>query len=251
MPKRYPIFIPLRLLAVALTLLFWVFPILLVWGLRLRGLHEIFIHLSCASIAKCLGLRVTVKGAPARERPLLMVSNHFSYLDVYVLGGLLAVHFTPKREVASWPLIGFCCRCIGCIFIDRRVSQTKNNHLQLIGALKHRWVISLFPEGTTNNGMTLLPFRSSYFSLAEAPYHVPVQPVTVRYTHIGGESIRPQWLPLIGWYADMTFFPHFLQVLALPSIRVEVQFHPLLKGEGNRKMLAEAAQRVIERGLGH
>src|SRR5689334_21385022 len=72
-------------------------------------------------------VRVEVEGEPSPLRPLLIVSNHSSYLDIPVLGSRVPVSFTPKAEIAKWPLIGSICRLIDCVFIDRRVSRTGEN----------------------------------------------------------------------------------------------------------------------------
>jgi 1-acyl-sn-glycerol-3-phosphate acyltransferase len=244
MPVRYPILIPLRILGLILNSAFWFIPVALVMALRLTNAQARFVMLYYKFACLCFGLRVKLNGEIAAQRPLLLITNHFTYLDVPVLGSKLPIRFTPKTEVGSWPVIGLFCRMSRCIFIDRRKSQTKANQAQLINAVRRGDLISLFPEGSTNEGMELLPFRSSYFSLAEPPYDVAVQPAVVRYTEINGQPMRREWLPLVGWYGDMTFFPHFIALLALPSVTVEVTFLPVLKIEG-RKALAAEAERVI------
>jgi 1-acyl-sn-glycerol-3-phosphate acyltransferase len=250
MPPRYPALIPLRILGLMLNSAFWFIPVTLTIAFRLTRVQAEFVRLYYQVARRCFGIRVRVRGQVAKARPLLLVSNHFTYLDVPVLGSILPVRFTPKTEVGSWPVIGLFCRMSRCIFIDRRPSQTKRNQAELIRAVRRGDLISLFPEGTTNEGTSLLPFRSSYFSLAVSPYNVTVQPLTVRYAEIDGKPMQREWLPLVGWYGEMTFFPHFLALLSLPSITVEIEFLPPLPPNADRKALALQAREVIREKMG-
>lgn len=193
------------------------------------------------------GIRIRVEGDIAKTRPLLLVSNHFSYLDVFALGALLPARFTPKSEVAGWPFIGFMCRLMRCVFIDRRPSQTLRNREALEQACAENPVISLFPEGTTNEGGELLPFRSALFSLAEER-RIPVQPVTIRYESLNGAPLGPEARAIVGWYGDAEFFPHLKHFLRQRYVDVTVIFHdPVLAEEfPSRKALAGYCRAVIE-----
>ncbi len=124
MPKRYPILTVLRLLAILLISAFWFIPICIIHALRLTRVQSECVRIYYSWVCSCWGIRVKAHGSPAKARPLLMVSNHFSYLDVPVLGGLLPIRFTPKNDVASWPVIGLFCRLSRCIFIDVRSIAT-------------------------------------------------------------------------------------------------------------------------------
>ncbi len=189
----------------------------------LMGFHRWGCHI--------LNIKVHTIGEPSTHRPLMWVSNHFSYLDINVLGSLLPVCFTPKSDLAGWPVIGWFAKMSGCVFIDRRKTKTKENQQQLIAKMRDGHAISLFPEGTTNDGTKLLPFRSSYFSIADAfvgDASLMIQPISIRYTHLEGEPLKPQDYHRVGWYGDTEFFPHFWQVLRMRGMSVQVWFHPLL-----------------------
>src|SRR5262249_10833230 len=111
-------------------------------------------------VGKVLGLRVILKGEIARSAPVLVVSNHVSWLDIVALGGLVPLSFVAKSEVAGWPIIGTLARLHRAIFVDRTRRSATHDITRLIG---HRLVagdtIVLFGEGTTGDGNRVLPFR--------------------------------------------------------------------------------------------
>ncbi len=196
------------------------------------------------------GIRVKRTGAVSKAAPLLVISNHFSYLDVFALGSSMPVRFTPKSEVASWPVIGFFCKITGCIFIDRRPTHTLQNKNHLDEAVKEGSVISLFPEGTTNDGTGLLPFKSSFFSIAQQ-HNLTVQPVSILYTKLNGEPLISDNRHKVGWYGDMEFFPHLITFLRQRSVDVTLVFHDAVQGTefASRKALAKYCEEVIGQNL--
>src|SRR5262249_4766124 len=145
-------------------------------------------------------------------------------IDLFVLGSRVPAAFTPKSEIRSWPIIGLMCIASGSLFIDRRASQTLENKQRLKEALDAGDIISIFPEGTTNDGTVLLPFRSSLFSLAQETA-IAVQPISVVYTGLNGRPLDAASRPAIGWYGDMYFFPHLFQFLRQKSVDVDLVFH--------------------------
>lgn len=218
--------------------------------LGLLGLARFNRRIMCLSFAAgcvIVGLRVSVKGELSKQRPLLLVSNHFSYLDLFAIGKVVPAAFTPKSEIAGWPVIGTLCKMAGCVFIDRRPSKTLENKKLLEKAREGGEVISLFPEGTTNEGRSVLPFKSSFFSLADSG-DVAVQPLSVVYTHFNGKPLDAAALPVVGWYGDAFFFPHIAAFLKHKSAHVTLVFHEAVKGNqfASRKELAHYCHQQIE-----
>jgi 1-acyl-sn-glycerol-3-phosphate acyltransferase len=241
----------IRLVCRATLSILWItiifFPLAITWQLRLERINSAVMMVSFYVGCLIWGIHVTTRGSLARARPLLVASNHFSYLDVFALGSRMPARFITKSEVASWPIIGFICRIGGCIFIDRRRQRTLHNMSELSYAVKQGAVISLFPEGTTNEGTVLKPFKSSFFSIAE-DRDVAVQPVSVVYTRLSGKPIDAGTRPLVGWYGDAEFFPHMLRFLREPSVEITLVFHALVNSEalGSRKAIAGYCHDVIE-----
>ena len=209
-----------------------------------------------SGVLRIVGVRLERVGRLCPLRPLLLVSNHTTYLDIAVLGASAPVHFTPKTEIADWPLIGMCSRLLRSIFIDRRISKTGENRRNLRDALAAGKVISLFPEGTTNDGKRLHPFRSSYFSLAEERFGgaaLTVQPAAIVYTHINGLPIDSTQWPLVAWYGDMNMLTHARRLLSLGSLRAKIVFGAPISVDdlnpdepSSRKALAAQCERAVQ-----
>ena len=195
-----------------------------------------------------LGMRLTVSGELSAKRPLLLVTNHVSYLDIILLASCATVRFTPKSEIAKWPYMGTLCRVTGCIFIDRRPEQVGEMKNKLKDALAAGEVVCLFPEATTGNGVYVKEFKSGFFSLAQEDFGdqaLSVQPAAIAYRHISGLPIDSTQWPMIAWYGDMDLLPHLWQLLCLPGISAELVFLPPQQAGNDRKALASHCQKAV------
>ena len=196
------------------------------------------------AICRVLGLRVTTRGQRSTTRPTLFVSNHASYMDIEVLGALIRGSFVAKSEVKSWPVFGVLAQLQRTVFVDRRVRSSAEQRDSLI----------LFPEGTSNDGNRLRPFKSALFSAAEiriddAP--LVVQPVTIAYVRLNGTPIGRHMRPYFAWYGDMALADHLWHLAGLGTTEILVEFHEPVTVEalGSRKRLAEHCERVIADAL--
>lgn len=252
--KRHPGHSSLRafvkaVLMVALVLLLGPF-VLLFWLLRLQALRGNIVRLVNAGFLAIIGIRVAQNGRVSDLRPLMVVSNHASYLDVFIIGAQLPVSFTPKREVRSWPVIGFLCVLADCVFVERRPAMMEEARAEMAKRIGEGRVLCLFPEGTTSDGKHIKPFKSGFLSLAEQ-HALPVQPASIAYTHIDDEVIADGARDLVAWIGDATFFGHFWSVLGMPKIRATLRWHePLhLKDFADRKALTKAAETIVTAGV--
>jgi 1-acyl-sn-glycerol-3-phosphate acyltransferase len=158
------------------------------------------------------GLRVEVQG-PLPRGPALLVANHLSYLDPLLVASQLPCVPVSKVELASWPLLGPVARRLGVIFVDRRSPGSRGAVLrQAEEVLRRGGQVLNFPEGTTSDGTSVLPFRKGLFGVAQA-LDVPVVAVALRY--------RPRWL---AWIGDATFVPHALRVAATERSSARLTF---------------------------
>lgn len=225
-------------------------PVTFFWLLRLQKPRGKVAQIYLIVSLRILGLRVTTIGAPSNLRPLMVVGNHASYLDVFIIGAQLPVSFTPKREVRSWPFIGWLCVLADCVFVERRPAHMEEARAEMAQRINEGRVLCLFPEGTTSNGKQLKPFKSGFLSLAEQ-HELPVQPVSIAYTHIGREVIVDDTRELAAWVGDATFFGHFWNMLGMPGIRATIRWHaPLhLKDFADRKALTKAAETIVTAGV--
>ncbi len=200
------------------------------------------------------GMKVDVEGTAA-PKPSLLVSNHQSYLDVIALGASADMCFTPKLDVASWPLIGPLVREFGVVFVSRDRHKAKEVMRDLTAELEAERRICVFPEGTTNDGRSLQTFKASPFNLSEVwrethPSTLPVQPISVVYEAVDGKPMDDASWDKVAWYGDMDFFPHLWTMLQCRSISVKLIFHEIVAIDGaDRKAIAAYAEKVIRESL--
>jgi len=205
-------------------------------------------------LLKAIGIHVIVKGEPLTNASVLFVSNHVSYLDIPVLGSLLPAGFVAKAEVAEWPLFGFLSRLQNTIFIERRSTRAVDQRTQLQDYFAKGRNVILFPEGTSSEGLSVLPFKSSLFSIVEATANgrpITVQPISVTCIELDGFPLLREDRALYAWYGDMTLIPHLWNVFKNGDFTVEVIFRAPLTSVDfpNRKDLAAACQAVVGDGI--
>jgi len=204
----------------------------------------------CTAALWWLGLPRYVRGRPMRGAGAA-VANHASWLDIFALNAGDDIYFVAKAEVASWPGIGWLARATGTLFIRRDRAEAAAQARLLRERLEQGHRLLFFPEGTSTDSRRVLPFKPTLF----APFFedhlkdtAQVQPVTVKYSAPSGEDPR-----FYGWWGDMEFGPHLLQMLAAPRQgRVEVIYHPPLQvtAFAGRKSLALACEETVRAGLG-
>ncbi|MDE3079401.1 MAG: 1-acyl-sn-glycerol-3-phosphate acyltransferase [Paracoccaceae bacterium] len=170
-----------------------------------------------------IGIRATVLGTPMREKGAV-VANHASWFDIFTLNAFQRIYFVAKAEVAGWAGIGWLARATGTVFIARRSTEAKRQQDLFEARLKAGHKLLFFPEGTSTDGIRVLPFKSTLFAaffadgLAE---QLHIQPVSVVYTAPKGQDER-----FYGWWGAMDFAPHLLKLLAAPRQgQVEITFH--------------------------
>ena len=201
---------------------------------------------------KIVGIELVVRGAPCKDSPVLFIANHASYLDILVIGALVEAAFVAKSEVRQWPGIGFMAKLGRTVFIERRPRRSKDQKEQMLDRLMAIGEsLVLFPEGTSNDGNRVLPFKSALFSVAETILPtgrlLPVQPLSIAYTHLGGLPMGRGWRSYFAWYGDMELASHLWTMLGLGRLTVEVDFHTPVSLEQfeSRKALAEHCYQTI------
>lgn len=227
-----------------------VIPVLICWVLGLVRLRARLVWIFFKLIGRISGVRLTIDGEVSRERPLMIVANHSSYLDIFALGSILPLSFTPKLEIRSWPVIGFFCVLADCIFIERRPSDMQRAQAEMSARLNLGKVLALFPEGTTGDGLHVMPFKSGFLNLVEA-HDLPLQPATIAYTHVADVPLNAIIRDQVAWIGDADFVTHFWRLLQFPSVRVRVTFYPVVRRDAHedRKALAKACENTIREGL--
>lgn len=202
----------------------------------------------CRAALWLLGIGYETRGGALRG-PGAIVANHASWLDIFTLNAGGRVYFVSKAEVAGWPGIGWLARATGTVFIrrDRRDARAQTETFAARLAAGHR--LLFFPEGTSTDGLRVLPFKPTLFAaFLSEPLRADmrVQPVSLRYEAPPGADPR-----FYGWWGDMSFGESVLRVLAQsPQGRVVVTRHPPLRvaDHADRKALARAAETAVRAG---
>lgn len=207
-------------------------------------------------LCRIAGIRVACAGAPAATdgRPVVFVSNHSSWADILVLGGVLEACFVSKAEVGTWPLIRTVARLGRTVFVSRRRTETGRERDELASRLAAGDSIILFPEGTTSDGGRVLPFRSALLGMVEtgpAAQRPPlVQPVSLVFDRLDGLPVGRINRAHFAWYGDMAIAGHAWTLLSRRSSGATVLLHPPLDPArfASRKALTEAAFSAVDDG---
>jgi 1-acyl-sn-glycerol-3-phosphate acyltransferase len=182
-------------------------------------------------VLKIFNLETRIEGpVPARG---LLVSNHQSYLDIFVLASIAPAVFVAKREIKSWPVIGWLTQMGETLFVDRtRRVQVGLVNDEIQAVLNRGALVVLFPEGGSSNGQTVLPFKSSLLEPAVQATH-PLSVSAIQYAIEDGNVVRE-----VCYWGDHTFFPHLLNLLGKRAIHATVRFAPVQRTGAGRKQLA-------------
>ncbi|OGQ81542.1 MAG: hypothetical protein A3F90_08350 [Deltaproteobacteria bacterium RIFCSPLOWO2_12_FULL_60_19] len=204
-----------------------------------------------------LGVRISLEGRRdlVDHRSAFITSNHLGYLDGMVLGSLFPVIYVSKKEVRSWPIIGQWTVLCGTVYIDRQHKDRIPRAVeQIVGRLRHKANILMFPEGTSTNGDRLLPFQTAPFAAALRA-RVEIVPLTISYRRIDGEAVSSANRDNLYWYGDMDFASHFWNLLSHRRIEVTIKIHPPIdttrynNDSAGRKQLSQACYDAISGGL--
>ncbi|UWR90049.1 lysophospholipid acyltransferase family protein [Phaeobacter inhibens] len=202
----------------------------------------------CRNAFRVLGMRFRTKGALMTNRGAV-VANHTSWLDIFALNARKRIYFVSKAEVAGWPGIGWLARATGTVFIKRDAREARKQTAVFQKRLLLGHKLLFFPEGTSTDGLRVLPFKTTLFAAFFHPElrdHISIQPVSVVFLPPKGEEPR-----FYGWWGDMEFGPHLLKTLAAPRQgQVVLHYHDPLQVSDfpDRKALAAACEAKVRAG---
>ena len=241
--------------AVILAVFLIVTLILIPWQwllLRLRRpSRRTFPHSYHRFVARLFGIHIRVVGTPP-ARATLLLASHSSWMDIVIFSAVAPLSFIAKSEVNSWPFFGTLARLQRTVFVTRaRRSETGVARDAIAQRLAEGDVLVLFPEGTSNDGNSVLPFKSALLAAADTTLDdgrkVPVQPVSTAYVARQGIPMGRENRPLYAWYGDMELVPHLWEALKAGPLDVIVQFHEPLPAM-DRKELAKIAWETVRKG---
>jgi len=186
-----------------------------------------------------------VGSAPVLERAMV-VSNHVSWLDIFVIHSLHPSHFVAKAEIRSWPLAGWLAEKAGTVFIARGNRRDLRHIFQgLVHSLERGERVAFFPEGTTAAQGSLLPFHANLFEAA-IDAKVPVQPFAVSY-----EDPEGHLHAAVDFIGETTFAESIIAILSGPPVKARLAILPAIDTIGaHRRELAETTHQAVAAALG-
>jgi 1-acyl-sn-glycerol-3-phosphate acyltransferase len=192
-------------------------------------------------VLRTIGIRIDVRGDVPRGRPMLLVANHVSWLDVQLLGATVATRFVAKAETRRWPVCGAIAAGFDTFFLERgSLRDAARVKTRVASALAAGQSVAVFPEGTTTDGRTLARFYAALFEAA-VEAGVPVQPVAIRYPRPDDSAN-----PAAAFVDDMSFVESLMRIAREPALAARLTFaSPIAAGGMSRGTLAAIARRRI------
>jgi lyso-ornithine lipid O-acyltransferase len=216
-----------KLLFLSKNASFWARPLLFAFGVKVN--YRNIVNLS------------------ANDRNFLIVSNHLSYIDVFIIFSIVPSVFIANSELKEEFLLGTLTRYGGGVFVERRNRTKLSEEIDLISdLLNDGFNVVLFPEGTTSNGDGVLPFKNPFITAAMRSV-VDIVPICVKYRRIDGEDINSTNRDDIYYYGDARFFDHALRLLSHRSVEAEMEELKKIevKPAHTRKALSNLAYDII------
>lgn len=220
---------------------------------------RLFPHWYHRQVCRLFGIRIALEGAVERGKPVLLISNHTSWLDIPVLSAVAPVSFIAKREVAGWPFVSWLAKLQRSVFVDRQrrgaVGETTS---EIIRRLRGGDTVVLFAEGTSSDGNRVLPFKTALFAAAKPPQgseagatDAVVQTLSMVYTRLHGVPFGRERRPIVSWYGDMEMQSHAWELLKAGPLDVRIRVGPPvpLESFADRKELARKTEDAVREGL--
>jgi len=251
MPRQIVVVALFALVTLPLMPLQWLAVVL---KLPLRRRIPVFYH---RFVCRLLGIKVRCVGVPIGARPLLIVANHSSWLDISVITAQTPVVFVAKSEIARWPFFGLLAKLQRTVFVERdRRQKTGEVNAAIAQRLAEGDPVLLFGEGTAGDGNRVLPFRTALIgaagaalAAAEHTAEIWIQPLSLAYVSQQGVPLGRYLRPRAAWYGKMSLVPHIARIARLGAVDVVVTWgEPIAYNGGtDRKLLARDLETTIRR----
>jgi 1-acyl-sn-glycerol-3-phosphate acyltransferase len=221
------------------------------FGMRVGPEGAVWVHGWCRRIVWALGLRCEVQGElpVAGERGLAVVSNHLSYLDILMYSAATPLVMVSKTEVRGWPLLGWITAQAGTVYVERAdvAGGQRQTHAEVNAAMAEAYRSGLpvlfFPEGTTTDGVGVLPFRRGlYHSVLHD--EVPVRTAAISFSLEEENAGATVGMDVCYW-GDMEFAPHLFHCLGLRGVRARLRFGDVVAGDDRFALAANSREGVV------
>jgi 1-acyl-sn-glycerol-3-phosphate acyltransferase len=237
-----------------ITYRFGLLALHLTWGVTIVGLafpvvkpaqRDRFIMAWARRLLGVLGVQPRLAPAPGLPGGALLVCNHVSWLDIYLIYAAQRVHFVSKSEVRAWPLAGWLAHKTGTLFLERgRRADTARINAEMRALMHSGAWVAVFPEGTTSDGRALKRFLPSLLQPA-VELNCPIVPAALRYRTLANEySAAPAYI------GQMSLWQSFRQIVSEPGLIAELHFGEPIQPNRHRRDLAAEAEQAVARLLG-
>ena len=224
------------------------------WGMTLAGLafslfsparRDRLIMAWARRMLWILGVQARVATAPKLPGGALLVCNHVSWLDIYLIYAAQRVHFVSKSEVRAWPVAGWLAHKTGTLFLERgRRTDTARVNAEMRTLMQSGAWVAVFPEGTTSDGRGLRRFLPSLMQPA-VELNCPIVPAALRYRTLDGEySATPAYID------EMSLWQSLMKIVSEPGLIAELHFGEPIQPNGHRRELAAQAENAVAKSLG-
>jgi 1-acyl-sn-glycerol-3-phosphate acyltransferase len=210
-------------------------------------------------VCRLVGIRLHIDGSVARERGVLLISNHVSWLDITVLSAVAPVSFVAKQEVASWPFVKWLAKLQRSVFVDRtRRSEVTDKANEILSRLEAGDHVVLFAEGTSSDGNSVVPFKTPLFAAVKPTRggdplgaDLCAQTLALTYTKLHGLPLCRRGRPVVAWYGDMDLASHAWRLLGLGPLDAHIRIGPPvpLDDFADRKELARYAEDKVRKDV--
>jgi len=208
-------------------------------------------------VCRLLGIRIRSIGAPIDRRPLLIVANHSSWLDISVITAQAPVVFVAKAEIARWPFFGLLAKLQRTVFVERdRRQKTGEVNAEIGRRLAEGDPVLLFGEGTAGDGNRVMPFRTALIGPARDAIasagdvsQVWIQPLSIAYVNQQGIPLGRHLRPRAAWYGKMKLVEHIGHIVRSGAVDVSVTWGEPIAYDGatDRKALARQLESSVRR----
>lgn len=182
-------------------------------------------------ILNIMGVELVTNGRVPIDGPALLVANHISWLDILVMNAAQPARFVSKSDVKRWPVLGRLITGAGTLYIER---ESRRDAMRVVHHVAERLqaqdLIAIFPEGTTGDGISLLPFHANLFQAAIAA-EVPVLPVALTFVHVvtGARHDAPTYI------GDTTLMASIWATLRATGLQAVVTYGEVQRDQGRSR----------------
>ncbi|MFP5467355.1 MAG: lysophospholipid acyltransferase family protein [Gammaproteobacteria bacterium] len=206
-------------------------------ALRVRDWSRGMLHI--------MGVDLVVRGDVPAQGPALLLANHTSWLDILVMNAACPVRFVSKADVRHWPMLGALITGAGTLLIER---ENRRDAMRVVHKmadhLKSHDLVAVFPEGTTGDGRSLLPFHGNLLQAAISA-HAPLLPVGLRFLDAAG---RVSDAPL--FVGDTTLVASIWSTLCADGVQAQVTYGQTELAQGrDRRTLARDMRQAVQKLL--